>query len=414
MRLARKIGFLRRCRKIDPAQFLQALVIVSSQAAFSLRLIALFFGSLSNQRISKQAIAKRINAQCVQFVRSAVFAYIANISKFDRLRDDKVFEPFCRVLIQDSTVVNLPVHLASHFPGPANQTKRKLAALRIQTYYDLCAENFPYFEISGFRRIDQAAAGDILAIAKPGDLVLRDMGYFSIPILKKLSDSGIHFLSRLPYKVSILDPMTLKTMDLLSELKRKGRFDQTVLIGAEHRFSVRLVALPLPQQVVNERRRKAKNNRDTSRNPSKRHLEMLAWNIFITSVPDSIWSPEAVDEVYRVRWRIEIIFKSWKSHFNLTETPTGSVYELETFIWAKLLSICLFQNIFAGLDLYCSKYHDAQASLLKTAQIFNCLLTGVLGTIAPIQTSAEVIAQHLFLEKKRGKRQRVETIPLLS
>lgn len=347
-------------------------------------------------------------------MRIAVFTSIASISKFEKLRDDKVFEPFRRVLIQDSTVVSLPPHLASHFPGPANQTRKKLAALRIQAVYDLLGENFPHIEITGFRRIDQAASGDILTVARPGDLVLRDLGYFSIPIFKYMLDSGIHFLSRLPYKVSILDPATLKPIDLLAELKRKGRLDQTVLIGAKHRLCVRLVALPLPEQVVNQRRRKAKNNRDTSCNPSKRHLEILAWNIFVTSVPDSIWSPEAVDKVYSARWRIEIIFKSWKSYFHLTKTPTGSVYELETFIWAKLLSICLFQNIFARLDLYYSKYPETQASLLKTAQFFNCLLTSLLATICPVQCSIEVIEQHLRVEKKKKDHQYLDTILLLS
>lgn len=407
--MARKTGFLRRCRKINPAQFLQALIIASAEAAFSLRLIALFFGLLSNQRLSKQAVAKRINAKCVQFIRSAVFASAASFSRFEKLYHDNVFAPFCRVLIQDSTVVSLPAHLASCFPGPANKTGKKMAALRIQTIYDLLGENFPSFELSGYRRIDQAAAGDMLAIAKPGDLVLRDLGYFSIPVFKSMVDLGIDFLSRLPYGVVIIDPATLKRIDLLAELKSKGRFDQNVLIGAKHQLCVRLVALPLPEQAVNERRRKAKNNRDKQCNPSKRHLELLAWNIFITSVPDSTWSSEIVGKVYRARWRIEIIFKSWKSHFHLTETPKGSVHELETFIWAKLLRICLFQNLFGRLDLYYSRYQDAQASLLKTAQFFNCFLTSLLGAICPVQISIEAIEQHLRVEKKK-KHHDVETI----
>jgi IS4 transposase len=141
---------------------------------------------------------------------------------------------------------------------------------------------------------------------------------------------------------------------------------------------------------------------------------MLAWNIFVTSVPDSIWSSETVGRVYRVRWRIEIIFKSWKSYFHLTKTPTGSVLELETFIWAKILSICLFQNLFARVDLYYSKYRDAQASLLKTAQFFNCLLTSILGTICPLQSSIELIGQHLRVEKKMRKPKYLETTLLLS
>lgn len=412
-RVARKTGFLTRCRKINPAQFLQALIIASSETAFSFRLIALFFGLLSNQRLSKQAVAQRINAKCVQFLRSAVFAYIGNISKFERLQHGEVFEPFSRVLIQDSTVVSLPNHLAPCFPGPANQKRKKLAALRIQTVYDLLSESFPYFDLSGFRRVDQAAAGDILAVAKPGDLVLRDLGYFSIPVLKRMLDLGIHFLSRLPYKVSILDPATLKPIDLLKKLKREGRVDQKVLIGAKHRLCVRLVALPLPEQVASERRRKAKNSRDAQLNPSKHHLELLGWSIFITSVPDSTWASDTVQSVYRLRWRIEIIFKSWKSHFNLTKTCTGSAYELETLIWAKLFSICLFQNLFGKLDLYYSKYQDAHASILKTAQLFTCLLTSLLATICPVQISIEVIERHLRMEKKK-KHQYLDTILLLN
>jgi hypothetical protein len=195
--------------------------------------------------------------------------------------------------------VSLPIHLASHFPGPTNQTRKKLAALRIQTVYDLVSENFPYFKLSGFRRIDQAASGDILAVAKPGDLVLRDLGYFSIPVFKCMRDSGIHFLSRLPYGVVIIDPVSLKRIDLLAELKRKRRLDQQVLIGAKDRLPVRLVASPLPEQVVNQRRRKAKNNRNKHSNPSKRHLELLAWNILVTSVSDSIWTSDTVEKVYR-------------------------------------------------------------------------------------------------------------------
>ena len=413
MRLARKTGFLRRCRKLNPAQFLQALIVASSEAAFSFRLIALFFGLLSNERISKQAVSKRINAECVQFVRNVVFASASIVSKFEKLRQDNVFDPFCRVLIQDSTVVNLPIHLASYFPGPANQTPKKLAALRIQAVYDSLGENFPYLELSGFRRIDQAASADVLAIAKPGDLVLRDLGYFSIDIFKRMLDLGIHFLSRLPYKVVILDPATLKRVDLLLELKRKRRFDQTVLIGAKHRLCIRLVAIPVPEQVANERRRKAKNNRDRQCNPSKHHLELLGWSIFVTSVPDSIWTSQNVEQVYRVRWRIEIIFKSWKSHFNLTQTPTGSVYEVETLIWTKLLSICLFQNLFGKLDLYYSKYQGARASLLKTAQFFNCLLPSLLASGCLVPISIEVIESHLRVEKRK-KHQHLTPMLLLS
>lgn len=277
--------------------------------------------------------------------------------------------------------------------------------------YDLRGENFPYFELSGFTRTDQAASADVLTVAKSGDLVVRDLGYFSIRVFQKMIDNGIHFLSRLRHGVSVFDPVSLKPIDLLSHLKRYHRFDQKVLIGATNRVPIRLVALPVPVQVANERRRKARKNRDRRCNPSKEHLEMLAWSIFITSVPDSIWTSETVEQVYRMRWRIELIFKSWKSHFNLTQIPTGSVYQLEVLIWAKLLGICLFQNLLGTLDLYYSRYSDARASLLKTAQFFRYFLVNSIGMICPTLLQIELVQQHLRVEKK--KKNQPGTVTLL-
>jgi len=341
-----------------------------------------------------------------------VFSCAADVSKFEALRQNNIFGPFCRVLIQDSTVVSLPQKFASHFPGAVNQTRKEQAALKIQTVYNLLGEDFPYFDLSGFTRTDQAASGDILTIARPGDLILRDLGYFSTRVFGRMLDQGIHFLSRLRYRVGILHTETRKPIDLLAILKREGRFDQNVLMGAKDQVPVRLVALPVPEQVANERRRKARNNRDRRCNPNKHHLEMLGWNIFVTSVPESTWDSNTVEKVYRVRWRIEIIFKAWKSHFNMTEIPTGSVYELETLIWAKLLSICLFQSLFAKLDQY-FYYRGTQASLLKVAQFYKYLLGSLLGTICPVQVSIEIIKQHLLVEKSK-QHKRLTPIILLS
>ncbi len=338
-----------------------------------------------------------MDQECVQFVRGAVFALVQRMSAFDKLRRTEVFRPFRRVLIQDSTQLRLPNHLAGIFPGSANQNRKDRAALKIQAVYDLLGDSFPCFSLSGFRRTDQAASADILSVARPGDLVLRDLGYFSTLVFKKLLNQGIHFLSRLKYNVSISDPQTSKPIELLGILRRDGRFDQNVLLSAEHKVPVRLVALPVPEQVANQRRRKAKTNRDKRCNPSKAHLELLGWNIFVTSVDSLTWGAETVQKVYGVRWRIEIIFKSWKSYFNLTRTPTGSAIQLEVLIWAKLLAICLFQKLFGCLEL-----HIAQpVSLLKTAQFFTWQLIWSLTGSIIVELSAESIHKHLRLEKRK-------------
>jgi hypothetical protein len=262
--------------------------VASFQPYCSFRALAALASVLCGQTVSKQAIAKRTQSQCVDFVRSVLFALIGSISFGNALRERGVFRFFKRVILQDSTTLPLPEHLAEHFPGASNQCKKKQATLKIQADYDLLNESFVHFSLSGFTRTDQAASADILNVAQKGDLVLRDLGYFVLSVFKKMLERGIHFLSRLRLDVSIYDPLTLKAFDLLKELRTYGRLDRQLIIGAKERLSVRLVAIRLPDSVANERRRKAKNNRDRRCNISKDRLELLGWELFITSVPQTL------------------------------------------------------------------------------------------------------------------------------
>ena len=90
----------------------------------------------------------------------------------------KCLSSFDRILIVDSTSIGLPEALAPFFPGASNQTGSKQAQLKIQAYYDLRNESFVDFSLSSFRKNDQAASKDILALTQPNDLILRDLGYF--------------------------------------------------------------------------------------------------------------------------------------------------------------------------------------------------------------------------------------------
>lgn len=382
--------------------------MASFQAHISFRLIAIAFGLVSARDITKQAIAKRMTDRCVEFMRHALFVTMARLSTFHKHHEDGLFQSFSRVLIQDSTQLSLPLHLAVLFPGPANQNRKKSAALKIQAVYDLLGECFPHFSLSGFTRTDQSASPDILDIAKSGDLVLRDLGYFATPVFQKMIDQGIHFLSRLRHDVSIYDPQTLKPIDLVTQLRRCPGLDRNVLLSAKQRVMVRMVALPVPEHIANERRRKAKSRRDTRYTLSKRHLDLLGWNIFVTSVAPCTWSTEAVQKAYWLRWRIEIIFKTWKSHFHLTETPNGSANQLKVLIYSRLIAICLFQNMFGVLELYISK----PVSLLKLAQLFPWLLIlSLMGSI-PAGLRIELLQKHLQLEKREKYSSDLTSLPL--
>jgi hypothetical protein len=196
-------------------------------------------------------------------------------------------------------------------------------------------------------------------------------------------------------------------VNLLRRLRScPGHFEGQFCLGKE-KLLVRVVAMRMPAPVAAERRRKARQNRDRRSPPSAQRRALLGWAIYITNVPATRLSAKAVAQVYGLRWRIETIFKAWKSYFALTEVPGGSQSQVEALIYAKLIFITLFQVCFwqrwwVG--------QDAQGrpalSLLKVAQaVESYLLVLVLSHMGVDLTLAweELLDTHCRYERRRRR-----------
>jgi len=388
--LARQTLFCRRQpRKIDPVAFLLGLCLWAAQPIPSLRRAAAFIGLYAGRTISKQNIAKRFQVPAVCFVRAALAVILARLAQRNARLPQGVFARFRRLLVQDSTAVGLPATLAARFPGNANGRGQALAVLKIQCIDDVLAERFLQWYLTSFRVNDQQAAADILAIVQRDDLVIRDLGYFSLEALQQMAQRGVFFLSRLWQGVSLgtagnPSPPGAPGLDLLGALRRDGWLDVEVQLGTAAQLPVRLVAVAVPEAVAQERRRKARQNRDQRHPPSARRLRLMGWDIFITNVPPTVWSIRTVCQVYGVRWRIEIVFKSAKSHLQLTVIPQTSAVEVELLIWARLLLLTLLQGWLTAGAL---TDRDPPLSLLKAAEWFGLfcplLLLAPLGPTLP-------------------------------
>ena len=341
--LARQTGFCRRrAKKLSPLLFLQATVLLLSQGAVSLRRWAILVGLLGQLTLSKQALWERLTVRAVAFLQAVLAACIGRVVQPSGRAQPVALRHFGRVLLQDSTTLRLGPRLAAFFPGSANQRGAKNGQLKIQSIYDLVSQRFVAFGLSGFRRNDQAAAGDVLRVLRTGDLVVRDLGYFVVKSLAQIQQAGGFFLSRLRLDTSLWDAAGSEPLDLLKLLRRHGQLDREVRLGREQKLAVRLVAVKLPAAVAAERRRRAKQNRDRRCRPNARHLALLGWAIFITNVPREKMAARTVAQVYGLRWRVETIFKAWKSHFRLTEVPGGGAPALEAMIYARLIFLTVF------------------------------------------------------------------------
>lgn len=412
-RLAKESGFVKRApRKIGPLNFLLGCFLSVLSGRPSLNSHARHSGLVSNCKISKQAIGKRMNPGLVKFLELLLAASLAGqIKKSDRLFTPATLSQFNRVLVEDSTHIHLPSWLATFYPGSQNATGQEIATLKIRSAVDLLSERFIDFHLSPFTHNDQSASREIVPSLHAGDLLVRDLGFFVLPAFREIASAKAYFISRLRHDVNLYESLGNKKINLLKKLKKYGFVDLTVCVGAHEQFPCRLIAIPVAAEVAAERRRKYKTNRDRRRNPSTEHLMLMGWDLCITNVPPEMLTAQQIAEIYDLRWRIEIIFKSWKSYFNLADVPRANVVRVQAHVYAMLLFITIFQvHLFVKLYRENLETHHTQLSLLKVARFFKENLWALVLSLMNLDMVKEQIFYHCRYEPRTDRRNYAQQI----
>lgn len=310
--LARQTKFQRRSRgKITPVVFVGMMMKAAVQQVKSFRLLAVLGGMECEDTVAKQSVWERVGSGAADFLgavlRQQLHAGVLLSQWKGTVR---------RILIGDSSTLTLHATLHKAFPGARNQNRKKQACSRIQVVMDLVSGDFLQFGLSGFTRNDQAASLDALEILQPGDLLMRDLGYCTLRSFKAIQRQGAFYLSRWRYNIGLYD-QDGRSIDLLKCLRRALRQKKSevileVQLGTKYKLPARLVATRVPPKIAAERRRKARADRDRRLNHDAAYYELLGWSILLTNLPLALIEQTDLLELYRLRWRIENIFKAWK------------------------------------------------------------------------------------------------------
>lgn len=320
--LAHQMGFaLRQARKINAESFLIGFFQMMITGRFSLRIWANNISTLTHSLVSFQAVAKKLDFRQEPFFH-ALFQQALLIKVQQRLnfKVNDILKTFHRVIIEDSTCFKLPKELFDFFPG-ARLPHGRMAGGRLQLRIDLKQHNYEAIAIKSYCQNDLHFADDILKTLRKGELVIRDLGYWAIPVFSQISARGAYFLSRLKLSTHVLSPEKQQIIDLVSFLKKQERqgvvhVDMPVLLSKKHHIPVRLVAIKLTHEQTQKRRRMSKIQRHKNSQISDRAFYLMSWNLFVTNVKSNIWDTCSVYQAYNLRWHIEMIFKCWKSKFN--------------------------------------------------------------------------------------------------
>ena len=262
--------------------------------------------------ITPQALHQRLHTpQAVAFMQEVLqLALREQLTPLYAQLPRGLLAPFGRVFLEESTQCCLHAKLADALQGSGGSASR--SAVKIDVIYELLHHQLHALAITDGRAADQGHAAAMVAHLRADDLVIRDLGYFSLEALRQIATKHAWFRSRLSPSVAVYPTAEApaSALALVDHVQRHGG-QQTVIELAVYlgdaRLPCRVLAYRLPEEVVEQRRRNAyETARKKGRTPTQAYLHWLQFGWYMTNVPPSVWASEVIVIVYRIRWQIEI------------------------------------------------------------------------------------------------------------
>ncbi len=185
---------------------------------------------------------------------------------------------------------------------------------------------------------------------QPGDIGLADRGYARPGDFAPVLDNGGHLVVRTGWTSLRLLTPNGEPFDLFAALARlKGdAASHRVLIDthdpARPFLPLRLIVGRLPPDKAEIARKKVLARAiKASKKVDPRSLEAAGCVMLLTSLPDE-HSAEAILQLYRLRWQIELLFKRFKSLLGLGDLPAKKRNVARTWIFGKLILALLVER----------------------------------------------------------------------
>jgi hypothetical protein len=366
---ARRTKFVQRASKITGKVFL-ALITLGRWGAANTTVPQLAAKAAQLDvpvDITPEALQQRMTARAVAFLQDLLQTAFTKLHTGDTICEEGIFVPFSRVHIADSTGFGLPESLAKEFPGAGGSGSK--AGAKIQLVWEYKSHTFDHFALMPWNVPDSKYVETVVALAQAAALFLFDLGSFKLTAFATIAAAQAYFLSRLNHQATVREVVggRHQALDLATSLAADPRplVEKAIALGAYERIPVRLVAVRMPEAIVNDRRRHAHvAAKKAGYPPSQAHLTLLAWNLFITNVPATVWATRTVGIAYSLRWQVELVFRGWKSGVHVATITTTTKHSTLCYLYGRMLLILLTSALSSPLRRSVWQHHR-ELSLFK-------------------------------------------------
>jgi hypothetical protein len=303
-----------------------------------------FFSEEHNVTIKKQSLDERYNTYAVAFMKRC-FGHVIN-EVLVKQNFTGLSTKFKRIRITDATSFQLPANLAAFYVGNGGDTSE--STIKIHYEYDVLTGNFMDIQIGCGRKNDADFLKSIKNSFQKGDLLIKDLGYYQHLYFKEVHEAGAFFIARYKSKTNLYSKdkngkwISVDTAAIFKSTKELK--DATFYLG-QQKIPIRLIVQPISSEDAKKRLaglKKEAKHKDWNQSETRELL--CSFNVFITNIDDSI-NAESIIELYTLRWQIELVFKIWKSLFQIEQVSRTNIFRFECYLFGKLIAICLSQNI---------------------------------------------------------------------
>ena len=389
--IAKETNFTKRSgSKLDGFKFLDMILFTHfNHKELSLNDMSTQLFKRYGLHITKQSIDNRFTEQAVNFFKK-ILEKALKIKLKNAINID--FTTYNRFRIKDATSFQLPELMKDKYVGSGGSASPSI--IKIQFEYDLKSGNILDLSLHSFIDQDATNAKETINDILENDLIVRDLGYIAIDLLRQTQKKGAYYLNRLHTGINVYEKKDAEFIKIdfgkLHKHMRKNnkiRIQKTVYIG-EQKFETHIIIETLPTIEYEKRTRKNKKNKK-QKNITDKYKAHNGLNMYVTNTE---FEGEQVRLVYSLRWQIELMFKIWKSIGEIDEIKSMKTERFEVFLLAKLIWIVLNWQIMRLIVNYfyvIKKIAISPYKLYKTLKMY----------LLDFRTAIENKTKLLFLNK---------------
>lgn len=413
--LARQTGWSKRQGKIDPFEFLIALVF-GQMSTLRQTLVAQAQGL--EEPVTRQAVHDRYNPRAVAYFQAAFAHTLAQTLDWSPARPQALAlqKHFRAIHLLDSTGFDCPETLQEIFPSCGGAGSA--ANIKVLLRYELITGRLEPLKVLAGKRSDQGQALSAAQRLKPGELQINDKGFFDAKAWQAAQLAGAFLLMPLPHSITLWTtegaPAPEQSLDLAGALagsaEERVEWPQ-VFLGApgKHRAGpVRLVAFRLSiESAARHRAGLRESMRTKGRTPSAKALQLAGWLLLVTNAPAAQLPSALMAYLYRVRWQIELIFRQAKSVLRLDQTESENPARIQCEMWARWLGAVLLFLWHAHANAHCWHQQRSEVSFEKLIRVMqqwgHTIARAFLKGPEELLRQLRTIWSHLLVNARKGR-----------